>query len=265
VWSTWYLISKKNNWQSEVQKNWKKSEMQDVQIVVSHPQKISSSTGHVTFAGVSYSIEGEVVPVLTVDLNQSGIGVYFEHHIFLWKHPSVNINLHKMKNAFKRMMAGLPIFMTEATGSGSVGFSRDGAGQIMAVHLKQGSSIIVREHQFVAATTNVDYSFTRVKGFASLLFGGSGFFMDTFSANHGDGIVWLHGYGNVFQKTLVNGEAIDVEPGGWLYFDPSVKMTTSSQNISTGLLASFNFVTNRFTGPGNVGIQSMYIHLPTEN
>jgi len=234
------------------------------QIVVSHPQKISSSTGHVSFAGLSYSIEGEVVPVLTIDLN-SGASVFFEHHIFLWKHPSVNIGLHKMKHAFKRIMAGLPIFLTEATGSGSVAFSRDGAGQIMAIHLKQGSSIIVREHQFVAATGNIDYSYTRVKGFTSMLFGGSGYFMDVFTANQGDGIVWIHGYGNVFQKTLVDGESIDVEPGGWVYYDPSVKMATSVQNISTGLLASFNFITNRFTGPGNVGIQSMYIHAPTEN
>lgn len=63
----------------------------------------------------------------------------------------------------------------------------------------------------------------------------------------------------------MNGESIDVEPGGWLFFDPSVQMTTSVQNLSTGLLASFNFITNRFTGPGNVGIQSMYLHLPTQN
>jgi len=24
-----------------------------------------------------------------------------------------------------------------------------------------------------------------------------------------------------------------------------------------------NFITNRFTGPGRIGIQSMYFHLPT--
>jgi len=234
------------------------------QIVVSHPTKISASTGHVSFAGVSYSIEGEVVPVLTVDLNSSA-SIFFEHHIFLWKHPSVTIQLHKMKHAFKRMMAGLPIFLTEAVGSGSVAFSRDGAGQIMAIHLKQGSSNVVREHQFLAATGNVEYAYQRVKGLSSMLFGGSGFFVDTFTAASGDGIVWLHGYGNVFQKTLVSGESIDIEPGGWLYHDPSVTMVTNTQNISTGLLASFSFITNRFTGPGNVGIQSMYIHAPTEN
>jgi len=208
-------------------------------------------------------VEGELVPALTVDLSPN-VSIYFEHHIFLWKHPSITIGIHKMKNSFKRIMAGLPIFLTEAHGSGSIAFSRDGAGQIFPLHMKEGQRYMVREHQFVAASVNVEYSFKRVKGFASMLFGGSGFFIDEFTATGGDGILWLHGYGNVFNKVLQPGEQIDVEPGGWLYYDPTVKMDVNIQNISTGLFASFNFITNRFTGPGNVGIQTMYLHLPTE-
>ena len=97
-----------------------------------------------------------------------------------------------------------------------------------------------------------------------MLFGGSGFFVDSFTATHEPGVLWLHGYGNVFEKVLAPGEQIDVEPGGWVYKDPSVTMKTNLQSLSTGLLASMNFITNRFTGPGRVGIQSMYMHLPTE-
>jgi len=232
-------------------------------IIVEHPKKLNISSGHVSFAGLSYSVEGEIVPVLTVDLSPN-VSIYFEHHIFLWKHPSITIGVHKMKHSFKRIMAGLPIFLTEAHGSGSIAFSRDGAGQIFPLHMKDGQNYMVREHQFVAATGNVEYSFKRVKGFASMLFGGSGYFIDEFKATGGDGILWLHGYGNVFNKYLQPGEQIDVEPGGWLYYDPTVKMDTNVQNISTGMFASFGFITNRFTGPGNIGIQSMYLHLPTE-
>ena len=36
--------------------------------------------------------------------------VYFEHHILLWKDPSVEISIKSMKGAFKRMLAGMPIF-----------------------------------------------------------------------------------------------------------------------------------------------------------
>ena len=39
-----------------------------------------------TFGGVTYHIDGELVPVLTVDVSQTSI--YFEHHILLWKHST---------------------------------------------------------------------------------------------------------------------------------------------------------------------------------
>ena len=40
-----------------------------------------------TFGGVTYHIEGELVPALHLEL--SSTGVYFEHHILLWKDPAV--------------------------------------------------------------------------------------------------------------------------------------------------------------------------------
>jgi uncharacterized protein (AIM24 family) len=203
--------------------------------------------------------------VLTVEI-QGGHSVYFEHHIMLWKHPSITIGLKAMKGALKRMIAGMQIFVTEASGQGQIAFSRDGAGHIFGLHLKQGEEIHVREHQFLAATQNVDYSFERVKGIGNMLYGGTGFFIDKFKGHQGDGILWLHGYGNVFEKVLAPGEQIEVEPGGWLYKDISVRMESNFQRLTAGLLGTggFNFVTNRFTGPGRVGIQSMYVHFSTE-
>jgi len=95
-----------------------------------------------------------------------------------------------------------------------------------------------------------------------MLFGQSGLFIDTFTARS-DGVLWLHGYGNVFEVTLAKGEQFDVEPGGWVYKDPTVSMDTQLMRLSTGLFASGGqIVFNRFTGPGRVGIQSMYYHPP---
>ena len=48
------------------------------------------------------------------------------------------------------------------------------------MHLKPGQTLDVREHQFLAATDQLDYTFTRVKGVANMLLGGTGFFIDTF-------------------------------------------------------------------------------------
>jgi uncharacterized protein (AIM24 family) len=215
-----------------------------------------------TFAGVTYHLDGELVPVLTVTVTPDQ-PVFFEHHIMLWKHPSVDIRIRAMKGALKRMIAGMQIFVTEAAGQGQIAFSRDGAGHIFGLHLRDGRELHVREHQFLAATRSIEYTFERVRGIGTMLFGGTGFFIDKFHARGGDGILWLHGYGNVFEKVLAPGEMIDIEPGGWLYKDPSVQMSTNMQRLATGIFGSMNFITNRFTGPGRVGIQSMYLHMPT--
>ena len=211
-------------------------------------------------AGVVYHIDGELVPVLTIEINQ--IPDYFEHHILLWKDPRVQIAVKSLSGAFKRMFAGMPLFMTEARGPGRIAFSRDGAGHVFPIHLSPGQSIEVREHQFLAATDTVEYSFARVKGFANMLMSGSGLFIDTFTAGN-DGVVWLHGYGNVFEVSLGPGEQIDIEPGAWIYKEGSVKMETQFQGLKTGFLAGAGqLVWNRFTGPGRVGLQSMSAPTP---
>jgi uncharacterized protein (AIM24 family) len=227
------------------------------------PRLLPTSVSDETFAGVTYHVAGELVPVLTVEVTPDE-PVYFEHHILLWKHPQLRIGLRPMRGMLKRVVAGMQVFVAETRGAGQIAFSRDGAGHIFPLHLADGEEVQVREHQFLAATRRVDYTFERVRGVATMLFGGTGFFVDRFRARGGDGILWLHGYGygNVLEKRLEAGEAIDVEPGGWLYKDPSVRMTTSVQRLRTGLLGGMRLVTNRFTGPGRVGIQSMYVHLP---
>ena len=117
-----------------------------------------------TFGGVTYHIDGELVPVLTVDVSHTP--VYFEHHILLWKHPTVRIGLKTMSGMLRRMIAGMQVFVTEASGPGMVAFSRDGPGHIVSVHLPQGRELEVREHQFLAATGAImdfmGHSFGRV-------------------------------------------------------------------------------------------------------
>lgn len=227
------------------------------------PQLLPSSVENAQAPGIHYRVDGDLVPVLHIWLDGS-VPVFFEHHVVLWKDPALNIGVRAMKGAFKRMVAGMPIFLTEAHGPGEIAFSRDGAGQLFPLHLPVGASVLVREHQFLAATGNLDYTFNRVKGVSNMLFGSTGFFVDRFSATHQAGVLWLHAYGNVFEKVLGPNEQIDVEPGGWVYRDESVRMDVQMFGLKTGIFGgSGNLIWNRFTGPGRVGIQSMYLHLPT--
>jgi uncharacterized protein (AIM24 family) len=229
-----------------------------------HPTPLRSASGPTTCGSLSYQIAGELVPVLDIELG--GEEIYFEHHILLWKDPSVTIGVKTLKGAFKRLIAGMAIFMTEARGPGHISFSRDGVGQVFPIHLQRGQEIEVREHQFLAATSSVDYTFVRVQGIANMFLGGTGFFIDRFSCVRDPGILWLHGYGNVFEIELRAGDAIDVEPGAWVYKDRSVSMETQFQRLSTGLFASAGQLTwNRFTGPGRLGLQSMTMGIASDS
>jgi uncharacterized protein (AIM24 family) len=216
-------------------------------------------------------IEGELVPVVDVELGSS-TSIYFEHHILLWKQPNVRLGFMGLKNAGKRFFAGLQIFISTAQGPGNIAMSREAPGQIVALKMQPGQVVDVREHQFLLATQAVNYDFYWQTGLANVFFSRSGLFIDRFTATQEEGLLLLHGYGNVFEKQLGPGEQLDVEPGAWLWKDASVQMDTVTVLQSGGgggLMAALgafvggaSLLMNRFTGPGRLGLQSMTYHPP---
>jgi uncharacterized protein (AIM24 family) len=233
--------------------------------------ELHNPKGPLYVADMTITVDGQLVPVADVMLGGQ-LPVYFEHHILLWKHPGVQIGFKSLRGMAKRFFAGIQIFLTEAHGPGNISFSRDAPGQIVALRLQPGQMVEVREHQFLFATGNIDYGFTFVQGAANILFSRTGLFVDQFTCQGGEGMLVLHGYGNVFEKMLAPGETLDVEPGAWLWKDPSVQMTVTTVAGSQrgggilgaigGMMAGASIILNRFTGPGRLGIQSMTYHPP---
>jgi uncharacterized protein (AIM24 family) len=225
--------------------------------VVALPSLVPTKAKAKTYADVAWHIGLEAVPVLTVDVSKTG--VFFEHHTLLWKHPTVKLAL-KANAGPKRMVAGAPVFIAEAKGPGMIAFSRDGPGRILAMEMPFGREIEVREHQFVAATERLCHRARHVKGPASRHPGGQGCFIDQFASYKGDGVLWLYAYGSVFEKRLATGESIDIEAGAWLYKESAVAMEAISERLAAGPLgAHMTMTVHRFTGPGRVGVQSMYL------
>jgi uncharacterized protein (AIM24 family) len=225
---------------------------------VNLPEPVATQPSLEQFRGGTARISGSLVPELVFDLDGSD-GIFFEHHTLLWKDASLNIELKKLPGGIKRKIAGLDFFLTMSRGPGRIAFSHDAPGKIVDHHLDAGQALLVREHHFLAATDNLEYTFERVKGVRSMLFGGSGFFVDKFSASKGTASVWVMGNGDVYEATLGQGEQIDIEAGSWLYRDPSVRMEAVTMGLKTGLFGGGGKLTwNRFTGPGRVGIQTMF-------
>ena len=79
------------------------------------------------------------MPVLHMALDGQ-VPVYFEHHVLLWKYPTMQIGLHPLKKGLKRrVFGGMPLLLIEAQSAGEIAFSRDAPGHIAALHLPAGT------------------------------------------------------------------------------------------------------------------------------
>ncbi len=259
----------------------------------------------VTFGSSVVQIDGTVVPVADVNL-AAGESVFFEHHVMLWKDESVAMSVMSAPGGAKRLLATLPFVLSTARGPGRLSFSRDSPGELVVMPIDPGIELDVREHAMIVATAGLTYSFERLPGLKATLAVGSGMYLDRFKASDAAGLLLLHGYGNVLERTLGQGETIQVEPGGFLYKDAAVgvetvthKLTAGNSEASSamqgarslasrgmaglkalkalrkegiegalsgtvmqtasGVLTGPGLTLMRLTGPGRVGIQSMYM------
>jgi uncharacterized protein (AIM24 family) len=212
------------------------------------------------FSGSVCQVEGELVPVAELALAPND-WVYFEHQVMLWKDEGVPLSAMQTGGGFRRMLGGMPFVLSVASGPGRVAFSRDAPGELVVLPMPPGIELDVREHAFLLAAGSVGYSFIRIKGLANILHGGNGMYLDRFVTGPAPGILMLHGNGNVMERMLRPGEKILVEPGGFLYKDASVQMQAVQQELKVGLLRKMYLA--EMTGPGRVGIQSMYVHHKT--
>ena len=208
-------------------------------------------------------VEGEIVPVAELNLGQ-GDAVFFEHHVLLWKDDHTPMSVMPLQGGVKRALAGMPFIISVAHGPGRIAFSRDATGELVVLPLHPGMELDVREHAFLLASHHINYSYLRIKGLRNILFGGQGMFMDRFVTSDQPGLLLLHGYGNVFERVLQPGESIMIEPGAFLYKDSTVTMNVESQKLTTGFFGGTGMNLARMTGPGRVGIQSMYVHHHTD-
>jgi uncharacterized protein (AIM24 family) len=263
----------------------------------------------VQVGATTYQLDGRVVPVAEADL-APGETAFFEHHAMLWKDFTVAMTVMDTPGGAKRILAGMPFVLSVAHGPGRVAFSRDAPGELVVLPLDQGVELDAREHAMVVASGNVTFSYEKVQGLKAMLAAGTGMFLDRFVAQGATGLLILHGYGSVLERTLGEGETIEVEPGGFLYKDAAVTMAVTTISLtpeganqgvqavkgiasrgfaaikaarqltkggdgiagvlsSGGLQAAAGVLTGpgmtlmRLTGPGRVGIQSMYMHHET--
>ena len=213
-------------------------------------------------------IEGNFVPVADFKL-AAGDKIYFTHHLMLWKDDAAKVSVMSLKKGWKRLMAGIPLVMTQAEGPGRIAFSKDKPGELIAIPLGKGRSIDVREHVFMIANHAIAYDWFNTgiwyrtrEGNNSETHYPIGMFMDRFTAAAQEGLLLLHGAGNVFERDLERGQTMLIKPASLLFKDTTVGMNLhfeypfSTWNVGRGW--GNRHVWLRLTGPGRIGVQSNF-------
>ena len=223
----------------------------------------------IQFGTSTAQIEGTYVPVVDFNL-QPPHWVYFSHHTLLWADPGVQLQQMPMKGGWKRMRAGLPLVMMQATGPGHLALSDDAPGEVVAVPLAPGQAIQVREHRFLVASEAVQYDwqqagiwFTTGQGDDTEWHYPVGFNVDVFHAPQAPGLLLLHSPGNSFVRDLAPQETICIQPTALLYKDLSVGMALHLEyphaaNMIWGGRYQYRQVWLRLWGPGRVAVQSVF-------
>ncbi len=250
----------------------------------------------IQFGQSRVQIQGKQVPTAHFTLTGQE-WIYFGHHNLLWCDPGLSLQQMPMKQGWKRLMAGLPIVIMQAYGQGHIGLADNHAGEIVALPLQNGQSIVVREHRLLSATGNISYDwqqspiwFVTGTGDDRKTHYPLGIYEDRFTAaGDAPGLLLLHAPGNTFIRDLAAGETMLMKPTALLYRDVTVTAhlhleypnSNTAGQLLTGLLgmAKSELVGNlfgsridrmtgsswsnrnvwlRLIGPGRVAMQSVF-------
>ena len=141
---------------------------------------------------------------------------------------------------FGRLFSGESLFTNSYTAEkdGEIAFASCFPGNILAVELTPGKSVIAQKKAFLACEAGVEMSVFFQKKFGKGIFGGEGFILEKFS---GSGIVFLE----------IDGAVKEYNP-----CKMDIEKISGVKNVLFGGEGLFNTVV---TGPGKIFIQTMPI------
>ena len=189
------------------------------------------------FGSSTVQVDGDMVPVAELALDAAD-SVFFEHHAMLWKDETVPMSVMDTPGGAKRLLGDMPFVLSVAHGPGHIALSRDAAGELVVLPIDGSAILELRGHALLVASGTMTYSFSKMPGLKTALLSGTGLYLDRFEATGEPGVIVVHGFGNVFERILAEGEIIHVEPGGFLYKEATVSIEMVSVDLASAEGAS---------------------------
>ena len=211
---------------------------------------------------MQYEIKGDQLPVVVCTL-EAGECMITERGAMSWMTSNMRMQTQAtggVGKAFGRMFSGESMFQNKYTaegGQGLIAFASSFPGEIRAVQIAPGQSIVAQKSAFLAATPGVELSIHFKKKLGAGFFGGEGFIMQKLS---GEGIAFVEIDGSIVEYQLQPGQTMLLDTGYLAMMDETVQMDIEmihgAKNIFLGGEGLFN---TKVTGPGRVWIQTMPI------
>lgn len=168
--------------------------------------------------------------------------------------------LGSLLGAGKRLLIGEGLFMTVFANQGSgkrrVAFGAPYPGKILPIRLPDvGGTLISQKDSFLCAAKGVEIGIAFQKRIGAGLFGGEGFIMQRLE---GDGLVFVHAGGTLYERTLQPGESIRVDTGCIVAFQPTVEYDIKFVGgIKSALFGGEGLFFATLRGPGRIWLQSL--------
>lgn len=209
---------------------------------------------------MEYQIQGGNLPVVSCRL-EAGESLFTESGGMGWMTANIDMSTNMeggLLGGLARSLSGESLFMTTYTcvgGSAMIAFPSSFPGEIVALDLRPGQSIICQKSAFLCAERSVNLEMFFRKKLGAGLFGGEGFIMQKLT---GPGKVFLEIDGSTTKISLAPGEVLKVDTGHVAIIDPSVQfdvnMVKGFKNLFFGGEGLF---LTELVGPGDVWLQSM--------
>lgn len=210
---------------------------------------------------MQYEIKGDQLPVVVCTLNP-GESMITERGAMSWMTSNMRMQTQAggVGKAIGRMFSGESMFQNKYTAEGSVGliaFASSFPGEIRAIQIAPGQSIVAQKSAFLAAEPGVELSIHFRKKLGAGFFGGEGFIMQKLS---GSGMAFVEIDGSVVEYQLQPGQTMLLDTGYLAMMDETVQMDIEMvHGVKNVLLGGEGLFNTKVTGPGRVWIQTMPI------
>jgi len=209
---------------------------------------------------MKYEIKGGNLPVVLVTMAR-GESVFTESGGMSWMTDGIKMDTNTKGGILKglrRSLSGDSFFMTTYTAekeTTEIAFCSDFPGEIKALTLAKGQSIICQKKSFLAGESTLDVDMYFKKNIGVGFFGGEGFILQKIS---GPGTAFVEMDGSIMEYDLANGEVLKVDQGHVGMFEESVSFDiVSIKGMKNIFLSGEGLFLATLRGPGKVWLQTM--------